>query len=1497
MIKKILKIFAYVIVIFCLVVIGIFGFTQSKFFKERLRVIIVSELSQSLKSEFYLGTIRGNFITGFSIDSLSIYSENEKFLSLKGIKLSHDPFTIVGKKITLTKLSIDNIDVNIIRSSDSIWNVKKIFRPSSQESKPLTWTIDIKDFKISSGRFSVYDSVKSIFVNPKDSLTKYLDYRHFSVQDLKLHLSAQIKDKDYKLKIKNLQFYVPSINFNLVSLATEIKLNSKNIEVNNLLIETDNTSLKVDASLKDLNLFEKITLTEFESKPVKLKLLSNKFDLNEFKKFLPAVYFLNGSVYADIDAAGEFGSIKVNQINLKTFNSFLQLSGDIVNLHNPKNLFLNIRVFDSQIIPADVNKLLPAFKIPAFQHVKSVFLNASYQGTPLNFKSKINLTSDKLGKASVDLTMNLQDTLIKYKAAFETKDLDLYLLTESKLLSSKLNTTGFIEGEGTKLYNLNSKLSLRIDTSIVNEIYYKNINLDLTTKDKTIDAELKINSNAGMLDLNSKFSFIQSENPEYKIAANFSNLNIGRIIADNQWLSDLNFDVNTSIEGKDLDKLNGFFDINLFPSTIADKKLDAETINLKLDQISADDRKLSVNSKMFEFGLNGNFSLKSSFKYFDDVIKNIRTEIDKRLGKYDLARATYNDKESKIETSDFDFSYYFKASNINFISKLFLSTPFNFNGEISGNVKYSQGYLTGKTNIKINDYFVGTETKGILISNANLNLLLDTLSDANILEKSKFKLKFSAEQINFSKIKFFENDLNIDYANSTGLITLKNRYENEFFLNTEALLSTKYNYFLFDITQFIMNLKNYSIAADTVIKLVINDNGLQVENMSFVSSSGEKLYFSGSLDKENNLKFITRIDRLLVENLKLFTEKKSAVEKLKGTAFLMIEVNGTLEEPNFNSRILIDSIMYKNSSFGKLNALLNYKDKKLNLSISAVNPAKDNETMFSVFGFLPVDLSLSGVKTRFPDENVSVKVKTNGLSLEILNPLIPFIDNLSGVVVCDLQVGGTTMNPDYYGNINFNNVRFLLLSNYVHYNLSGSLIADNDKIFFSDFNIKNDKSDFDDGVVNLSGYFAIKEYTFESFDLNAKGQLLLLKEGVRRKMQNIYGKLIAKTEEEGISFKGNIQSSNISGTIVIKEANLVFPPSQTHSYIETDNLIKYVAVNDTILIPQKKDIKTEFYYSENDKSSTYWMEETPTSSKFLNGLTYDLVLYTKGTTNIRMIFNPATNEELYAELDGRINIQRFSNKNYFIGEILISERSYYNFFKRFEASGKLKFIGDPNNPELEIKATYTGNRTVPASPQDTSVIEQKVVIGLDITGTRNEPKLAMSIKIDDKDYNDVIQSGDLQSDAISFLFTSKFRDDLTTREKSDIISGIGTTAGKSLIAGATSTMLSGILTDFLRREFGFIRSAEVTYAGGNLQQSADLRLSGQIFNAYWRFGGRIFDDINNANVSFILNFGDVFESPKIKNFYLELERRVDGREYGLDKKLTNSAKIYYKWSF
>jgi hypothetical protein len=129
---------------------------------------------------------------------------------------------------------------------------------------------------------------------------------------------------------------------------------------------------------------------------------------------------------------------------------------------------------------------------------------------------------------------------------------------------------------------------------------------------------------------------------------------------------------------------------------------------------------------------------------------------------------------------------------------------------------------------------------------------------------------------------------------------------------------------------------------------------------------------------------------------------------------------------------------------------------------------------------------------------------------------------------------------------------------------------------------------------------------------------------------------------------------------------------------------------------------------------------------------------------------------------------------------------------------------------------------------------------------------------------------------------------------------LGPTARSSLFTGAGS-LFTNALSDFLRRETGFIYSIELSYGTqSSFGEAADIRLSGPIGDGIWRYGGKILNDpFSNANVSLLYSFGDIFERPSLRNFMFELERKVETSTIGeaSDKKQVNSARLFYRFSF
>src|SRR5205085_2626574 len=161
------------------------------------------------------------------------------------------------------------------------------------------------------------------------------------------------------------------------------------------------------------------------------------------------------------------------------------------------------------------------------------------------------------------------------------------------------------------------------------------------------------------------------------------------------------------------------------------------------------------------------------------------------------------------------------------------------------------------------------------------------------------------------------------------------------------------------------------------------------------------------------------------------------------------------------------------------------------------------------------------------------------------------------------------------------------------------------------------------------------------------------------------------------------------------------------------------------------------------------------------------------------------------------------------------------------------FVGQWDNPELDIQAKYEDYGSVPTGD---SLQEQKVIVELNISGTRYEPKPDIGMKVqlrpdeEPVDWSTRAKGGDVQSDAISFIITGKFRDQLTSKDQQEIGASLGSSTGSSV----ASSVLSGVLTDYLKREFPFIRSADVSYQGGSFQQGANVNVSATAFKGYLR---------------------------------------------------------------
>jgi hypothetical protein len=499
-------------------------------------------------------------------------------------------------------------------------------------------------------------------------------------------------------------------------------------------------------------------------------------------------------------------------------------------------------------------------------------------------------------------------------------------------------------------------------------------------------------------------------------------------------------------------------------------------------------------------------------------------------------------------------------------------------------------------------------------------------------------------------------------------------------------------------------------------------------------------------------------------------------------------------------------------------------------------------------------------------------------------------------------VAGTPLHPQYSGSMALENCTFLFVPNDIQYTLNGAFEPDGERIRVTDAVIRNLPADEEPGrkgEIHVTGDFALRDFIPGDFRLSATGALLVVKETSRLSSLSLYGNLFTEIGQGGLRFTGNVDSSMLRGSVIISNSSLVFPPTVAAVEEESPLSIPLVFVNDTMharAAAAPRELASYFGADSVVTGGEGDLAGAPSKS-FLDGMKYDLDIETAGSnTQIRMIFNAITSEELVAYIDGKFNIT--GDGRQWFGDLTVN-RAYYNFFKRFNAEGTIHYRGNVLNPELDIQATYAAQRSDTAA----SGGKENVVVTFKITGTRLEPKADISMTIDGEDYNLYNRgptSHDVQSDAIQFIVYGNFP--LTAPQRAEAGTNIGSTVSISLLTGASS-LLTGTLSEFLRRQTGFINSVEFSYNGGlrnTVGESADIRLTGVAWSGIWRYGGKILDKpLSNANFSIQYSFGTIFDRPSLRNLMIELERKVETNTLSTtdEMKQTNSLRLFYRFSF
>lgn len=1508
--KRFFRLIYYSGIAVLFLLVAIVGFTQTRTFRTYLHARLLDLAHQELNATVLLGSIQGNLLTGARIDTVALFDGDRQVLGVRRVELRYDPFGFLFRRLSFTRIKLVEPTLVIARSRDGIWNFDRMIRPSD-DTLSSEWVYDLQNIEIENGTITVADSLSM----DRQLSPGAINYGNVTFSSLQLAAGIRMAEHQYALDLRRFGFIVEEPEFTVLQMSGRFVLSPTEASIARLQVRTPGSSLRLDARMSGVDLVHTETLEDLETASIRLDLDAQRIDFYELRQLVsPWIDFLERDASLTLKANGTFEKLAIDECSLTTARSSLAASGVLMNLHKPEDLYLDVTISKALIDPEDVLARLAGLNLPDLRFLERFELTGQFEGRPDLFTVKADGKFDA-GNLSVSGRLNSQQSPITYEASVRAAGLNIGALIDNDDLASALNLTATINGSGTTLSDATALMRMQIDTS---EFMNKPVLPSIIVADlanRTLRSRVSLQVVPTRIDASSELRFFR-DSTNVLVQGRVNSLNLTDLTKDRQHESDLSFDFRYASNGLSLERHRTSLDINLLRSTFREHAFEGGAIALLADFVDPEQKRIRLTSPVADADVEGKFTLTSFLQNVTYAVDMVQQAIHHRVESLDTLRG-FGVRSRKAlqrpfiaqlpgEPDVIDTHVHINIRNLEPIG-VFVNVPiaggFQFDGDISGNVNALR--LSGESAVRRFEY----RDDGILVSLSDgaLKFSLDHLTRVQTLDAVQLDFESTARRLDINDSHFADLDFRVKSDSSGNRFALALLVDSLVHLDMQGTS-------VFMLGSYVLRLPTIRASVQSLVyensdtaSIVVGRDGYRIDGLTLrreVEEIAAQGYFNpfGVSDLE------LRIGDFLLNDLR-YSSRKTAMSDLADLGGIFngrFLFRGSFDHPNMMLDASVEGLRFRQTVLGSVTAQLSYFEKVLKVNVEVRNRPELSATPdIVVAGTLPYDLALKGEKEENLAGEMNLAIRSKGLQMELLDPFLDGITNLTGLLVCDVKIGGTLKDPSYEGFLSIQSARFLFEPLNIQYILDGRIVPSGQRVALENVRIRNIESDRPDGQVVLSGTFTLRGLLLKEFDLNAKGQLLVMKETARRNDQSLYGNLTVATSASGLRWYGSLEHSLVSGIVFVRNASLTLPPART-SFIVPNRTVTVTFVNDTVaavnevspsdvvLASTAPDINGNVSAGAPARGAGTRTEPVGARS-FLERIDFDLSIETQGITQVRFVFNPLTNEELFADLRGRLAFSKVGDQKRLTGEVEVTDRSYYSFIQKFEAKGKLLFTGDPINPELDVVARYEGiyrpdTTAGLRSKQTETAREQRVAVILEITGARSEPKVKIGLERERDGRLVRVTEGDIESDAISFLISGTFRDELTQQQRSTLLGG-------NLLMGLTSSVLSGPLSEFLRREFGYIRSVDVLFYGGGFDQTPDIRVTGEVGDAVIRFGGRVFSDRLGPNVNIQLPMSSVLNSDRWRNLILELERRDELVETFDERRKANSARLVYRITF
>lgn len=1098
---------------------------------------------------------------------------------------------------------------------------KEVKEEAKKDIEKFEWP----DFKIAIAKIDMEGNNIGYFVGNNKVRKDVFNPNAIALQDLTLKANdIFLKDKKAGLNLDQLTFHEGS-GLNLEELTLNLDASDEFLEVNKLKLALNENRLSGKARL------EYTSLADLISKPDKSKMAldipSFLVDLREVFKFQPELrkneYLRTLSkkrLAGNVKASGYLSAINIPKLNVRWGNTTrISANGIIQNATDPKNIKFDIPYFEAHTKRGDLIQFVSEEDL-GVSLPEEVALEGMAKGNLEDVYAKANLTTSQ-GIAIVEGHFK-NDTSIAFEADVEIKEYKLNELLNNEEFGA-LSLTIKAQGSGNDINSLNAVLDANISSFQFRDYAIKNWGITGNIEDGEGDILSAYKDNNLDLDFKAEV-LLDSVSPRVSAHLNVKGVNLQAVgLMDRDVRTGMKLDAD--FEGSK-DGFNVIATIGDGVVVYDDKTYLLGDV-LATTHVRSDTTSIWVDNKILQLSLESNTTpaifaaavqrhINSYFtkkiKLLDSVENPVKLKIIGRI-----AQAPVLNKVFLVNVQDLDtitIAAYFDEKERRLAARI--NAPhINYGGNKLDSLAFTMDsdkdkfvFDLGFNRLKAGPLDVPkTKVKGRQ-QDEELNLAFTAVHKDSILININSQITGTSEELRF-------------HIRPDSLILDRNLWQTP--ENNEILISKH--------------------------KVVFNDFRFTRDN--------EKVELTDKLPNISQDHAAIEFENFKLSEILnyLNPEQELAKGNLNGNLTFVNPYGST----GLLADLLVDNLSMLDVDLGKL-------------TVNAESSGGDRYDFNLAMKEGEVDLDLKGDYIASPTEGrQNLDLVINDFKMHALEGFsLGEIKNTDGSFSGKFNVTGTTKDPQYTGNLHFNDADFTISKLNAPFTLANeTLKLDNSGFYMNGFTVRDEN----DNQLVLSGSIGTESFVNPTFDLKLNAENFQLINATKEDNGFLYGKA---------SFDAD---ATLTGDLQIPKLNAKLR-------IDDDTNITYILPSSSVAIEDRGGVVV--FVNREDPEAVLTRAEEKTAT--IAGFDINAFLKIGKEAKITIIIDQETGDNFEVFGDGDFNFTMNPN-----GRVTLTglyeiagghyEMNLYNLVnRRFELApgSRVSWAGDPFDAKLDVRAVY-----------------------------------------------------------------------------------------------------------------------------------------------------------------------------------------------------------------